>query len=322
MGIFCSVLAICLVLFGLVNYYFKAEEKEMLQRNFLLTQIISHEVESGYLKGLWPYKTLKMVSDDENVLLFWVVKPNGEIFWADDPEMLGKIIEDPFLGVQEVKHRNSYLQGEQLKLIARPIKIALAEKPWTLFLGVSFAQLRRAQREMIVLSSGFLVLIAVFIGFIAFYFATTITRPLKQLSKGAEIVGGGNLDYRMAIKTKDEFGELGRAFNQMAESLQKAQAVCGEARESLEIRVAARTKELKEFTERLEETVKERTRELQERVNELERFHRLTVGRELKMLELKRNLRESQEIIKTLEQKTKAVAARKRASPEQKQSKK
>jgi len=58
----------------------------------------------------------------------------------------------------------------------------------------------------------------------------------------------------------------------------------------LEIRVAARTKELQELNKSLEEKVQERTRELQERLNELERFHRLTVGRELKMIELKKEL--------------------------------
>lgn len=42
----------------------------------------------------------------------------------------------------------------------------------------------------------------------------------------------------------------------------------------------------------LEKKVKERTRELQERVEELEKFHRLTVGRELKMVALKNRIRE------------------------------
>lgn len=48
--------------------------------------------------------------------------------------------------------------------------------------------------------------------------------------------------------------------------------------------------EIKSLHESLEKKVKERTKELQERVVELERFHKLTVGRELKMLELKKEI--------------------------------
>lgn len=298
LGIFCSVFAICLVVLGLVSYHLKDDEEEMLQQNLLLTQIIAHEIESGYLKGLWPYKTLKMVSDDEDVLLLWIVKPNGEVFWANDPEMLGKIIQDPFLGTAETRDRNSYLQDEKFKLIAHPIKIELKEKPWTLFLGTSFKQLKKAQREMIFLGVGLLVLVAIFISFIIFYFARGITRPLKQLSRGAEIVGKGNLDYRITIKTGDEFEELGKVFNQMVKDLKIAREACAEIRKSLEVRVAARTRELQQLAGRLEEKAKERTKELETRINELERFHRLTVGRELRMVELKKALREIEEKLK------------------------
>lgn len=41
----------------------------------------------------------------------------------------------------------------------------------------------------------------------------------------------------------------------------------------------------KKLQQTLEEKVKERTKELQERVEELERFHRLVVGRELRMID-------------------------------------
>ena len=70
----------------------------------------------------------------------------------------------------------------------------------------------------------------------------------------------------------------------------KYQKELEEAKNILEVKVAARTKELKELTERQEEIIKERTKEIQERMAELERFHRLAVGRELKMVELKEEI--------------------------------
>ncbi|KPJ71585.1 hypothetical protein AMJ50_01720 [Parcubacteria bacterium DG_74_3] len=63
-----------------------------------------------------------------------------------------------------------------------------------------------------------------------------------------------------------------------------------EAKSVLEVKVQARTKELRELTQNLDQKVKARTTELQERVSQLERFQKLTIGRELKMAELKKEI--------------------------------
>ena len=63
------------------------------------------------------------------------------------------------------------------------------------------------------------------------------------------------------------------------------------AKAALEIRVRARTIELKNLTENLEGQVKERTGELREKVKEMERFNMLATGRELKMVELKKEIK-------------------------------
>jgi PAS domain S-box-containing protein len=63
-----------------------------------------------------------------------------------------------------------------------------------------------------------------------------------------------------------------------------------EAKTVLEIKVAARTRELKELAERREEIVKERTKELREKLEELERFHKIAVSKELRMVELKKEI--------------------------------
>ena len=60
--------------------------------------------------------------------------------------------------------------------------------------------------------------------------------------------------------------------------------------------------EMKQYREELEKRVKERTKELQERVDELERLQQITVGRELKMIELKEALKQAQDEIKKLKE--------------------
>jgi len=54
-------------------------------------------------------------------------------------------------------------------------------------------------------------------------------------------------------------------------------------------------RESKKFREELERQVAERTKELQKKIEELEKINRLTVGRELKMIELKEEIQKLKE---------------------------
>ena len=47
----------------------------------------------------------------------------------------------------------------------------------------------------------------------------SIAKPVRELGEGAEIIGTGNLDYRVGTSAKDEIGALSRAFDQMTENL-------------------------------------------------------------------------------------------------------
>lgn len=89
------------------------------------------------------------------------------------------------------------------------------------------------------------------------------------------------------------------------ERLQKTQKILTEERASLEVRVNAKTKELLEEREGLGEKIKERTKELEEggkelskRIVELERFHKVAVGRELKMRALKKEIEKLEKALK------------------------
>lgn len=79
--------------------------------------------------------------------------------------------------------------------------------------------------------------------------------------------------------------------------------VLEEAKTTLEIKVRARTRELQEFSQNLEEQIKERTKELYRKMEELEKFQKLAVGREIKMVELKKEIQRLKEETKTIKSK-------------------
>lgn len=107
------------------------------------------------------------------------------------------------------------------------------------------------------------------------------TRQLKGLLESLSRARS-DLELRVKERTKD--------LEQKTLELEKAKIALEEAKDILEVRVVARTKELKELNEKLEEKVRQRTQELQEKLNELDKWYRLTVGRELKMIELKQEI--------------------------------
>ncbi len=74
-------------------------------------------------------------------------------------------------------------------------------------------------RENIVKFSLLIVVISIVI---TFFMSGIFTKPIEDLQKSAIIIGMGNLDYRINIKSKDEIGQLGKNFNDMAIALQKA----------------------------------------------------------------------------------------------------
>jgi signal transduction histidine kinase/CheY-like chemotaxis protein len=69
------------------------------------------------------------------------------------------------------------------------------------------------------------IIILIFIGSaIVLFFINRATAPLRELHAAAEAVGRGDFSQRVNILSRDEFGELGHAFNQMTENIELSQS--------------------------------------------------------------------------------------------------
>jgi len=79
-----------------------------------------------------------------------------------------------------------------------------------------------------------------------------VRKPVEALMKGTGEIASGNLDYRIALDTRDEFAYLASRFNQMAQELEVQQNKLREGRTELEKRVAERTFELHRLNEELQ----------------------------------------------------------------------
>ncbi|WP_459208789.1 methyl-accepting chemotaxis protein TlpB [Bacillus glycinifermentans] len=73
---------------------------------------------------------------------------------------------------------------------------------------------------------------AVILGGIAvFFIIRAISKPLRQLVSSAKSISSGDLTQTIDVRSKDEFGQLGTSFNEMAESLR---TLIGTIQESVE----------------------------------------------------------------------------------------
>lgn len=90
-----------------------------------------------------------------------------------------------------------------------------------------------------------------------------VLEPIKSIEEGAKIIGDGKFNHRINIKRQDEIGVLAQTLNMMAENLKLSK------------------NETEDYKKHLEN-----------KIHELETFHNLTVGRELKMIDLKKRIKE------------------------------
>lgn len=111
--------------------------------------------------------------------------------------------------------------------------------------------------------AGVMAAVAFIILFMSWLIFRLISKPIAELNRVVKAITKGDLSQRATIKTKDELQEVGDAFNIMADKLKKS-------------------------LEKTEAEVKERTADL-------EKINKFMTGRELKMIELKKQIQDLKE---------------------------
>ena len=96
------------------------------------------------------------------------------------------------------------------------------------------------------------------------------------------------MEVRVIAKEKELrelTGGLEQQIMERTKELERTKQNLEEMNLMLEIRVKARIHEFKRLNQTLEKKVIERTNDLQRKIKDLETFQRITVGREMKMME-------------------------------------
>lgn len=233
-----------------------------------------------------------------------ILNERGDIIFHKDKKNIFTKISDSYPLDENALRKSGNLvfnfQGKDFVASFKVIESEFFDMGWQLIIAQPEEEAFGFLNKMVI-NYGFLIIVFLFpIILISFVISRKVIKPLKNLSITSKRVARGDFKARAIVYTKDEFGELADNFNKMTDDLGKAKQTMQEERDVLEIKVNARTKELNEMNEKLEQEVESRTEQIQKKLVELEKMSKLMVGRELKMIELKKELQEKEGEIERL----------------------
>jgi len=190
------------------------------------TQIVKDQKSIGVITGDYVLDSIQSIVSDvkiRNSGYAFLIEENGGFLTHPDAEKVNKGTIQEFLNIPIEK-----LSGQQ-KLIHTTIEgidftlqyKEIQNMPWKLVLLVPtnelYSEVQAMLQQQIVISLILIVLMAMIIYFLARYIRTEVTTMNTYLG----YLATGDLTQKMAVQTKDEFGEMARYYNDSVEALSK-----------------------------------------------------------------------------------------------------
>jgi HD-GYP domain-containing protein (c-di-GMP phosphodiesterase class II) len=213
------------------SYFFTQQEREVLLREMTrrgatiarnLATISTDSLVSNDSLALATY--VESIMHNDGVTYGMILDEKGTVLAHSRVQNVGKPYVEP-AGVRPLTNETILIQPysnetrQRIVDVALPILLRNGVRIGTVHVGLAQKAIddlvAQAVREVIWIAGG-LFLIGVII---AFFFTQLILRPVKALVHGAEVIGEGNLNYKLSITGPNEFAKLGRAFNEMAARL-------------------------------------------------------------------------------------------------------
>jgi len=183
----------------------------------------------GELKGM-NEECGKMVRDIPYATYCFIMDNTGRVYYHNLPEKTGSVYTDS-ITQNAIKTKEDLVQDihldsrENIYDFSLPLKDISGAKIGTIRIGTLsniIDDAVRNQRERALLLGALSILVSFLI--VSILYRLSILKSIRSLMSGITGFGEGKFDTRVALETKDEFGELAKTFNRMADELQKTTA--------------------------------------------------------------------------------------------------
>lgn len=253
---FCFMLLVILSLsFILTKAYLSDTEQALIEQNRVYGDIISRQIEVGYLQSNWPFENLNKLAKRDDFLFWWVVKQDGNIYRANNVSFIGTSAQNYFpeinyeLNIDNTVYLNrNHGYGIYFK------NFKFGQETLTFWLGFSLGSIAEKTNSIMIrvtlVSTSVLMVLTVLLYFAVNY----LTNPIKILRDNTVEISKGNLNIKTNIKSTDEIGDLASAFNRMTTDLKKFRSQLENYNKNLEKSIEARTKELDRKIKEAEES--------------------------------------------------------------------
>ena len=233
-----------LLLFGAYQLQLQNERARVSsQLNMLFAATLENAMLKRDISGL--KEIMERLAEQPEVVDVAIVNPAGEVRFSSDELRVGKPIgmapealcegcNGDFRGARITTRFVTTGAGKRLLRSVNPVRNRpecrechgpVADHPVNGFLVVDYDAapvLRKARGSlMFLLFAGFIVMLLT-LGTVWWFIRRHVLAPVSELENACRHLSQGDLDYRPAIDSDDEFGALSRSFSLMAERLQKS----------------------------------------------------------------------------------------------------
>ncbi|HEY3044006.1 MAG TPA: sensor histidine kinase [Vicinamibacterales bacterium] len=227
-------------------------DEDLLPTTTFALQLMRLGQPSGWLVGEFSLEEMWRMVDRiriGNSGYAMVVAPDGELIAHGDPDKKALVAQAtnmssyPLVAASRASRSDTPVSLEYVDSDSRSNLGVAARIPalgWTVIVeqptSEAYATASELRRQL--MASISIALLGMIV--VGYFFGRSFIRPILKLKSGTQGVAAGKLDTRVDIRSADEFGELGDAFNTMADRLVELQEnVKRQERQAMFGRIAA-----------------------------------------------------------------------------------